>query len=79
METANLRRNVRAREVEEQMTDDERFSLVISLIGGVPLIRIPREKRMSSISVFADNADTVTSSLVADAESERDTHDPHTT
>lgn len=29
----------RAREIEQQMTDDERFSLVISLIGPVPSIK----------------------------------------
>ena len=28
--------DVRAREVEEEMTDDERFSLIISLLGAVP-------------------------------------------
>jgi beta-glucosidase len=28
--------DVRAREVEEQLTDDERFSLVISIFGHVP-------------------------------------------
>lgn len=26
----------RAREVEEQLTDDERFSLLISLLGAIP-------------------------------------------
>ena len=35
--------DVRAREVEQQMTDDERFSLIVSLIGPVPSIgRSPR-------------------------------------
>ena len=38
--------DVRAREVEEQMTDDERFSLVISLIGAVPMIGVPRDERI---------------------------------
>ena len=28
--------DARARETEQQMTDDERFSLIISLIGAVP-------------------------------------------
>jgi len=28
------------------MTDDERFSLIISLIGAVPLIGLPRDKRI---------------------------------
>jgi beta-glucosidase len=32
----------RARITEQQMTDDERFSLIISLIGPVPSIGIPR-------------------------------------
>jgi beta-glucosidase len=36
----------RAREVEQQMTDDERFSLVISLIGPVPSIKVPRDPRI---------------------------------
>ena len=36
----------RAREVEQKMTDDERFSLIISLIGAVPLIGLPRDKRI---------------------------------
>jgi hypothetical protein len=36
----------REREVEQKMTDDERFSLIISLIGAVPLIGLPRDKRI---------------------------------
>src|SRR5215472_12063378 len=36
----------RAREVEQKMTDDERFSLIISLIGAVPTIGMPRDKRI---------------------------------
>jgi hypothetical protein len=36
----------RAREVEQKMTDDERFSLIIGLIGAVPLIGLPRDKRI---------------------------------
>src|SRR5215510_2739497 len=38
--------DVRAREVEEQMTDDERFSLVISLLGAVPSLGVPRDERI---------------------------------
>ena len=36
----------RARETEQQMTDDERFSLLVSLIGAVPSIGVPRDKRI---------------------------------
>lgn len=36
----------RARQTEQQMTDDERFSLLISLIGAVPSIGVPRDKRI---------------------------------
>src|SRR5262245_14304257 len=36
----------RAREIEAQMTDDERFSLIVSLIGAVPSIGVPRDKRI---------------------------------
>lgn len=35
-----------ARETEAKMTDDERFSLVISLMGPVPTIGVPRDKRI---------------------------------
>ena len=38
--------DVRARRVEEQMTDDERFSLLISLVGAVPAVGVPRDKRI---------------------------------
>jgi beta-glucosidase len=38
--------DVRAREVEEQMTDDERFSMIISVLGAVPLIGLVRDKRI---------------------------------
>jgi beta-glucosidase len=38
--------DVRAREVEEQMTDDERFSLIVSLIGALPRIGVPRDERI---------------------------------
>jgi beta-glucosidase len=36
----------RARATEAQMTDDERFSLIISLIGGVLSIGVPQDKRI---------------------------------
>ena len=36
----------RAQAIEETMTDDERFSLIISLIGAVPSIGVPRDKRI---------------------------------
>jgi beta-glucosidase len=36
----------RARKVEQQMTDDERFSLLISLIGAVPSLGVPRDRRI---------------------------------
>jgi hypothetical protein len=36
----------RAREVEQKMSDDERSSLIISLIGAVPLSGLPRDKRI---------------------------------
>src|SRR5690606_33427337 len=36
----------RAREVEAQMTDEERFSLIISLLGGLPSYGIPRDPRI---------------------------------
>jgi beta-glucosidase len=35
-----------ALQTEQQMTDDERFSLIISLIGAVPLIGQPRDPRI---------------------------------
>ena len=44
----------RAQEIERQMTDDERFSLVISVIGATSLMgggrdeRIPEEVAMSA-------------------------------
>jgi beta-glucosidase len=28
------------------MTDDERFSLIVSVMGGVPSIGVPRDKRI---------------------------------
>jgi beta-glucosidase len=36
----------RARDVEQQMTDDERFSLIVSVMGAVPLIGIPHDARI---------------------------------
>src|SRR5215813_2427804 len=36
----------RARETEQKLTDDERFSLIVSLIGAVPSIGVPRDKRI---------------------------------
>jgi beta-glucosidase len=38
--------DARAIEIEQQMTDDERFSLLISLIGPVPSIKVPRDPRI---------------------------------
>src|SRR5262245_51209214 len=36
----------RAGHTEQQMTDDERFSLLVSLIGAVPSIGVPRDQRI---------------------------------
>jgi beta-glucosidase len=36
----------RARKTEQQMTDDERFSLLVSLIGAIPSIGVPRDNRI---------------------------------
>jgi beta-glucosidase len=36
----------RAKAVERQMTDDERFSFIISLMGAVPAIGVPRDRRI---------------------------------
>lgn len=38
--------DARARRTEQQMTDDERFSLIISLIGPVASIGVPRDPRI---------------------------------
>jgi beta-glucosidase len=38
--------DARALETEQRMTDDERFSLIISLMGPVPSIGVPRDKRI---------------------------------
>ena len=39
LEAVESAAEVRARDVEEQLTDDERFSLVISIMGPVPGMR----------------------------------------
>lgn len=44
--TAGNSPDERARATEAQMTDDERFSLIISLIGAVPSIGVARDKRI---------------------------------
>jgi beta-glucosidase len=44
--TAELSPDERARETEQKMTDDERFSLLISFMGAVPSIGVPRDKRI---------------------------------
>jgi beta-glucosidase len=36
----------RARAVEEQMTDEERFSLLVSVMGENPVIPLPRDERI---------------------------------
>jgi beta-glucosidase len=36
----------RARETEQKMTDDERFTLIISLLGPVPSLGVPRDTRI---------------------------------
>src|SRR5262245_15658987 len=36
----------RARQTERQLTDDERFSLIVSLIGAIPSIGVPRDQRI---------------------------------
>src|SRR5262245_56780234 len=38
--------DARARESEPKMTDDERFTLLVSLIGAVPSIGVRRDKRI---------------------------------
>jgi len=38
--------DARARETEQKLTDDERFSLIVSLIGAVPSIGVPRDRRI---------------------------------
>src|SRR5262245_54690134 len=38
--------DARASETEQKMTDDERFSLIVSLIGAVPSIGVPRDQRI---------------------------------
>src|SRR5262245_58543746 len=44
--TQNSDPDARARETEQQMTDDERFSMIVSLIGAVPSIGMPRDPRI---------------------------------
>jgi beta-glucosidase len=44
--TASSEFDRRAAEVEGQMTDDERFSLLVSLIGAVPALGIVRDPRI---------------------------------
>ncbi len=36
----------RARQTEQQMTDDERFSMLVSVIGAIPSIGVPRDERI---------------------------------
>src|SRR5262245_38964485 len=38
--------DARARETEAKMTDDERFALLVSLIGAIPSMGVPRDKRI---------------------------------
>src|SRR5262249_2298761 len=38
--------DARAQETERKLTDDERFSLIVSLIGAVPSIGVPRDPRI---------------------------------
>ena len=37
---------MRAREVEKKMTDEERFSLIVSVMGENPVIPLPRDERI---------------------------------
>lgn len=37
--------NVRAREVEERMTDEEQFSLVVNVMGENPVVQLVRDER----------------------------------
>lgn len=41
--------DVRARETEQQMTDDERFSLLISVLGNVPGASVPADPRVAHL------------------------------
>jgi beta-glucosidase len=38
--------DMRAREIEEQMTDDERFSLIVSVVGENPVVPLARDERI---------------------------------
>jgi beta-glucosidase len=44
--TSETAADTRAREVEEQLTDDERFSLIVSLLGALPVVGVPRDERI---------------------------------
>jgi len=44
--SSELSPDERARETEHKMTDDERFSLIVSLIGAVPSVGVPRDRRI---------------------------------
>jgi len=46
VETSTSVADARARAIEAEMTDDERFSLIISLLGAVPSIGVPRDERI---------------------------------
>jgi beta-glucosidase len=45
-EVTQTQADVRAREVEEQLTDDERFSLIVSLVGALPRIGVSHDDRI---------------------------------
>lgn len=45
--------DIRARETEAQMTDDERFSMIVSLMGAVPSIGVPRDPRIPEDAVMS--------------------------
>src|SRR5262245_60394244 len=44
--SAGAEADERARETEQKMTDDERFALIVSLIGPVPSVGVPRDGRI---------------------------------
>jgi beta-glucosidase len=46
--------DVRAREVEEQMTNDERFSLLVSVMGSTPQGVWPRDERIPEGTPMSD-------------------------
>lgn len=41
--------DVRARETEQRMTDDERFSLLVSILGNVPGASVPADPRVADL------------------------------